>query len=172
VHAELCRGTCLLLAALERLGFLPPYDFEFMPLARRFDRRFAPFAALARPPPLSSAHFLHARTQMDASPIEALLSTAAAHFRSAKGRLDAPIKADAREDGTGLTPLQKAEAVAYAKVAVANGVLIASLTLKPPVEGSVAKLGFSMHPHFVVVSLAAPRPSVESAAATPSKPLA
>ena len=156
VTAELSRGTCLLLSALSRLGFIAPYESEFMPLSRRFERRFAPFNTLARPPPLGPQHFEHAKAQLDASPVEGLLSTAANHFKSVKTRLDAPIKAETKTDGTTLSAVQKAEAMAYAKVAVANGVLIASLSLKPPAAGSVVKFGYAAHPHFVQLSLAPP----------------
>ena len=156
-QAELCRGTCLLLAALGRLGFNPPYDSEFMPLPRRFERRFAPFAMLVRPPPLGAAHFEQAQAQIEASPLENLLSTATGHFKSAKARLDGPIKAEARTDGTGLTPFQKSEAMAYAKVAVANNVLIASLTLRPPAAGSLTKFAFDKHPHYCTLSLEPPK---------------
>ncbi|KOO28251.1 n-alpha-acetyltransferase auxiliary subunit-like protein [Chrysochromulina tobinii] len=156
VTAELSRGTCLLLTALSRLGFIAPYESEFMPLSRRFERRFAPFNTLARPPPLGPQHLEHAKAQLDASPVEGLLSTAASHFKSVKTRLDAPIKAETKTDGTTLSAVQKAEAMAYAKVAVANGVLIASLSLKPPAAGSVVKFGYAAHPHFVQLSLAPP----------------
>ena len=54
---QISRGCYYLLVALEKGGFTPKYDSEFMPLRRRFERRFQPFHALTRPPclPLSTS---------------------------------------------------------------------------------------------------------------------
>ena len=151
-HQELARGTCLLLAALERQGLMPPsYDAEFLPPARRFAHRFAPFCVLARPPPLTPAHYEHAFEKLHEWPHDKLLASAAGHFKTAKSRLDTPLRADSKE-GPPLTAGQRADALALAKVAVANGVLIASLGIRPPPPGSAAHFSYAVHAHFAVVS--------------------
>ena len=149
VIAELSRGSCLLLAALSRLNYLPTDEFQFMPLARRFSHRFLPFAALRRPPPLNAEQFEMAWRQIESSPVPHLLKSAQEHFKSAKARLDEPLKADGN---IGLTAAQRAEALAFAKVAVANCVTIATLNMRPPPPGSLAKMSFETHAHFVTVA--------------------
>ena len=177
ISRDLCRGSNLLLTALGRAGLLPAYDSEFMPLHRRFDRRFAPFGCLARPPPLTSVHFGKSAAQLAAAPLDDLYAhpslgtsvlprylrwdalpislpvvprgryrLAAEHFKSAKMRIEALLKAEAALDIA-----QRADAVTLKKVAVANAVFIAALTLRPPAAGTRAKCTFATHPHFVVV---------------------
>ena len=84
-------------------------------------------------------------------PLPELLDSSASYFKNAKAVLDRPLKTDGL-----LTDVQKADATAMVKVAIANAVLIASLSLRPPPEGSRALLGFGTHPHFVTVTLKPP----------------
>ena len=65
------------------------------------------------------------------------------------------IPAPAPQEGA-LSPSQRNECLSLCKVAVANGVLIASLSLRPPATGSHAKLSFDTHPQYAVVSMVAP----------------
>ena len=123
----------------------------------RFNHRVAPFNVLARPPPLTAAHFEQAFEQVHGLSIDALLSSALSHFKSAKSRLDVPLKADGKvSDAPILSTNQRNEAMALAKVAVANSVLIATLSMKPPAPGVVAQFSFSVHPHFVAISFVTP----------------
>ena len=157
VFQELSRGTCLLLAALSRQSLMPPSTSEHMTIPLRFNHRVAPFNVLARPPPLTAAHFEQAFEQVHGLSIDALLSSALSHFKSAKSRLDVPLKADGKvSDAPILSTNQRNEAMALAKVAVANSVLIATLSMKPPAPGVVAQFSFSVHPHFVAVSFKTP----------------
>jgi len=152
VVLDLSRGTHLLLAALSSAGVLPDNESEFMPLARRFDRRFAPFRALQRPPPLTYEQYAEASAELAGAKEKELLQLAANHFKAAKLRLDAPLKGGLGKDGE-LTAAQRTEARALAKVAVANGVFIATLGIRPAAAGSTLKCSFETHGHFAVVSI-------------------
>jgi hypothetical protein len=160
VHLDLCRGCYLLLSALGRKGLLPPYDSEFMPLPRRFEQRFAAFRPLQRPPMLSAAHYEAEQERMLGTDPADMLASAASHFKTVKLRLDAPLKADPPKgaDAAGFfSPAQRAEALGLVKVAVANGVLIATLNLRPPPEGACASFSFAAHAGYVVATLAPPK---------------
>ena len=108
-----------------------------MPLARRFEQRFAPFKKLLRPPPFSSELYLKERDRLGTSESSVLLGTAAQHFQSARRRLDGPLKLTSKSEGA-LTPALRAEAMALVKVCVANSVVILSLERSPPASGMVA----------------------------------
>jgi hypothetical protein len=144
-----------------RSGFLPVYDSEFMPLSRRFERRFAPFHALVRPPPLPAGAYERSAAQLAGGVAADVLAMAGKHFKAVKSSLDGPLKAEPRSEGAP-SAAQRAEAMALAKVAIANGVLIASLSLKPPPDGSRARLSFDTHAHFVVATMETPAAKSEA----------
>jgi len=148
---DMCTGLMMLIQILKRLDFTPPTDLQFTPLHRRFEQRFAVFSLLVRPPAFTLDQYVaRCNTDMGALPLTKLVDAAISTFKSAKGAIDRALHIP----DLLATQSDKVDMLALARVAVANGVLLASTLQQPPPPGTRrATFDFKTHPCFPVVKL-------------------
>eukprot|EP00962_Isochrysis_galbana_P038710 scaffold13770_cov136-Isochrysis_galbana.AAC.2 len=97
---------------------------------------------------------------MGATPLPQLTDAASAKFKSAKAAIDRAL----HMPDLLITPPDKADMLALARVAVANAVLLATALQPPPPPGTrTAAFDFSTHPCFPLVRLNATREEKEAA---------
>ena len=149
VRRDLCRALALLIAALRQEALLDYGAPNFMPLQRRFEKRFQVFLSLHRPTPLPWSHFAElCETQLDVTPPVELKESVLAFLKSAKSAIEQATQQPAAP----LAAAQTAELKALLRVTITNTVFTASLPAAPP-HGKKVKISFSAHPHFPVFSL-------------------
>lgn len=150
VRRDLCRALALLIAALKQDGLLVYGPSPFMPLQRRFEKRFQIFLSLHRPAPLPWDHFQQlCETQLDVTPPAELRQSGLSFLKSAKSNLEQAMQ----QPCVPLGEAQTAELKALLRVTITNTVFTASLPAEPP-AGKKATLSFSAHAHFPTFALA------------------
>lgn len=150
VRRDLCRALALLIASLRQESLLDYGPPNFMPLQRRFEKRFQVFLSLHRPTPLPWSHFEQlCDTQLDVTPPAELKESVLAFLKSAKGAIEQATQQPAVSP---LAEAQAAELKALLRVTITNTIFTTSLPATPP-PGKAVKISFSAHPHFPVFSL-------------------
>jgi hypothetical protein len=131
---DLCRGIKRFLVALQQAGIVQLRDYRFTSPERIFEERFAVFALIPQPPPLSYGDFVEGCDSSEVDPHDLLAMTSKC-FVSAKAAVDRLLQ-DVRQIDPAYAPLQEAELRPLLKVCIGNNVYL--LKLRSLVDSSAA----------------------------------
>lgn len=145
VQRDLCRGLKRFLAAVCQAGITTSAPYEFTTPERIFQERFAVFALVPRPPPLTYQDYVRGSDFSQLAPTE-LWSTAAACFQDSMRAVERLIRdvSALDEAAASYASLQEPDLRALLKVCVGNNVYLLKLrSLIEAKHGAEVKLEFS-----------------------------
>jgi hypothetical protein len=169
IHRYLCRGIVRYIAALRQAGLLsepPPSITMFTTHQTRFEKRFESFATLPQPQNLSYEDYVRSLEGVDFKECyEDLVQSAGECFRSCKGVIerllqvvvaetsdvDIDITKKRRNDDLYIS-VRREEAMALAKVCVANSLFLYKLSMSAAKVSEVS-LEFTAHKEYCTLNL-------------------